>query len=175
MKQLAPLSRRIFALGFVTVTLSPLSSAWAQRSRSELQDLVDDIVRDVIDRTVEAARRAVLRNTGIDPLERGYHSGRRYSRAPSNASSETRRELRKLNQEHDRKIAKLEQELQRTLRKARAEFRREAAKEDKRGKIRKKRKKLQEKVNKAYDRFEEKIAKENSRFDEKRDNILRKR
>ena len=174
MKQFAPLSRRTFALGFVTMALSPLSSAWAQRSRSPAQDLVDDIVRDVIDRTVEAARRAVLRNTGIDPLERGYDSRRRYSRAPSNTSAETRRELRKLNQEHDRKIAKLEQELQRKLRKARAEFRREAAKEDKRGKIRKKRRKLEEKVDKAYSKFEAKIAKENSRFDEKRDNILRK-
>jgi len=138
------------------------------------EDYVEGIIRDVIDRTIDAARDEVRRNTGIDPLERGYDPSRKYSPAPANASDETHRELQQLNAKHDRKIAKLEDELRRKLDKAEAEFEREAAKEDKPEKVEEKRGKLQEKVDKAYTKFEEKIGDENHRFDEKRDDILSK-
>ncbi len=113
----------------ITLALG-ISIASAQQSSSS-QALIDGIIEDVINRTIEAAQQEVRRNTGIDPLRRGYDPARSYEPAPANASEETRRELRKLNEEHDRKIAKLEEELQRKLRKAEEEFQREAAKDDK--------------------------------------------
>ena len=149
-------------------------SGASARDAISSEDYVEGIIRDVIDRTIDAARDEVRRNTGIDPLKRGYDPSRGYRPAPANASDETRRELRKLNAEHDREIAKLEEELRRKLDKAEAEFEREAAKEDKSGNVEQMRDKLHEKVDKAYAKFEEKIGEENRRFDEKRDDILSK-
>ena len=162
---------RGIALAFAV--LLGVSGAAAQAPGSA-QELIDGIIQDVIDRAVDAARQEVRRNTGGDPLQRGYDRSRSYQPVRGDASEETRRELQKLNQEHDRKIAKLEAELARKLRKAEDEFRREAAKEDKAGKIEEKRKKLQEKVDQASAKFERKIGKENQRFDEKRSKILGK-
>ncbi len=159
-------------IAFAIALVLGIFGASAQQPTSS-QQLIDGIIQDVIDRTVDAARQEVRRNTGIDPLQRGYDASRNYEPAPADASDETRRELQKLNEEHDRKIAKLEDELQRKLRKAEDEFQREAAKEDKVEKIEEKREKLQEKVDEAYAKFEEKIGEENERFDEKRSNILR--
>ena len=161
----------VIALAF-TVLLG-VSGAAAQAPGSA-QELIDGIIQDVINRTVDAAHQEVRRNTGIDPLQRGYNRSRSYEPAPTDASEQTRRELQKLNQEHDRKIAKLEEELQRKLRKVEDEFQREAAKEDKAEKIEEKREKLQEKADEAYATFEEKIGEENERFDEKRRNTLSK-
>lgn len=149
-------------------------SVTSAQQPSSSQNLIDGIIQDVINRAVEAAREEVRRNTGIDPLRRGYDPARSYDPVPNDASEETRRELQKLNQEHDRRIAKLEEELARKLRKAEDEFQREAAKEDKAAKIEEKREKLQEKVNEAYDKFESKIGEENARFDEKRYEIIAK-
>ncbi len=149
-------------------------STWAQQPTSTSQGLLEGIIQDVIGRTVEAARQEVIRNTGIDPLQRGYDQRRSYEPAPADASKETRRELRQLNEEHDRKIAKLEEELHRKLDKAEAKFEREAAKEDKPEKINEKGDKLQEKADEAYAKFEEKIDEENARYDEKRWEILNK-
>ena len=163
-----------FAVGLVLAATTGSTSAWAQQPTSTSQNLLEGIIQDVIGRTIEAAREEVRRNTGIDPLRRGYDPRRSYEPAPADASEETRRELRQLNAEHDRKIAKLEEELHHKLDKAEAEFEREAAKEDKPDKIAEKRDKLQEKVDEAYAKFEEKIGKENERFDEKRSKILSK-
>ncbi len=160
-------------IAFAIAVVLGVSGAFA-RQPSSSQELIDGIIQDVINRTVDAARQEVRRNTGIDPLQRGYDPSRSYEPAPTDASEETRRELQKLNEEHDRKIAKLEGELQRKLRKAEDEFQREAAKEDKAEKIVEKREKLQEKVDEAYAKFEEKIREENERFDEKRSKILSK-
>ncbi len=150
-----------------------VSGASAQQPSSS-QELVDRIIQDVINRTVETAREEVRRNTGIDPLQRGYDPSRSYEPAPTGASEETTRELRQLNQEHDQKIVGLEEELQRKLKQAEDEFQRDAAKEDKADKIEEKRETLQEKVDEAYAKFEEKIGDENQRFDEKRSEILSK-
>ena len=161
-----------FAVALVVAIMTGSMSPWAQQPTSTSQSLLEGIIQDVIGRTVEAARQEVVRNTGIDPLQRGYDQRRGYQPAPADASEETRHELRHLNAEHDRRIAKLEDELHRKLDKAEAEFRREAAKEDKPEKIAKKRDKLRQKVDKAYAKFERKIDKENARFDEKRWKIL---
>ncbi len=163
----------ISSLAFAMVLLLGNSVASAQQSGA-MQDLIDGIIKDVIDRTVDTARQEVRRNTGNDPLKRGYDPSRRYKPTPAGASQETRRELRQLNEEHDRKIAKLEEELGRKLNKAENEFQREAAKEDKADKIEDKREKLQEKADEAYAKFEDKIGEENERFDEKRNDILSK-
>ena len=160
-------------IAFAIAVVLGLSGASAQPPSSS-QELIDGIIQDVINRTVDAARQEVRRNTGIDPLQRGYDRSRKYQPAPTDASEETRRELHQLNGEHDRKIAKLEEELERKLRKAEDEFQREAAKEDKAEKIAEKREKLQEKVDEAYAKFEDKIGEENARFDEKRSKILSK-
>ena len=158
---------------FAIAVVLGVSGASAQQPSSS-QELIDGIIQDVINRTVDAARQEVRRNTGIDPLQRGYDPSRSYEPVPTHASEENRRELQKLNEEHDRKIAKLEKELQRKLRKSEDEIQREAAKEDKVEKIKEKRKKFQQKVAKAYAKFEEKIGEENERFDEKRSKILSK-
>ena len=160
-------------IAFTIAVVLGVSGASAQPPSSS-QVLIDGIIRDVITRTVDAARQEVRRNTGIDPLQKGYDPSRRYEPARTGASEETRRELHKLNEEHDRKIAKLEGELQRKLRKAEDELQREAVKEDKAEIIEEKREKLQEKVDEAYAKFEEKIGEENERFDEKRSKILGK-
>ena len=161
------------AMAVTMVLACGVSGASAQDAISS-EDYVEGIIRDVIDRTVDAARDEVRRNTGIDPLERGYDPSRKYRPAPANASEETRRELRQLNEEHDRKIAKLEEELRRKVKKAEDEFQRESEKEDKAEKIDEKREKLEQKVDEAYAKFEEKIGEENERFDEKRSKILSK-
>ena len=163
----------VHVIAFARAVVLGVSGASAQQPSSS-QDLIDGIIQDVINRTVDAARQEVRRNTGIDPLQRGYDPSRSYEPAPTDASEETRRELQKLNEEHDRKIAKLEEELQRKLRKTEDEFQREAAKEDKAEKIEEKREKLQEKVDEAYAKFKEKIVEENERFDEKRSKTLSK-
>jgi hypothetical protein len=152
-------------------TLSGVSTATAQRST---ESALDVILQDVLGAATDAASREIIRNTGIDPLTRGYIPGRSYAPIPGGLSNESRRELFQLNDEHDRKIGKLEDELQRKISKAEAEFRRDAFKEDKPEKIREKRFKLQQKVDDAYAKFREKIYEENRRFDEKRDHILSK-
>ncbi len=161
----------VSVIAFAFAVVLGVSSAAAQAPGS-LQELIDGIIQDVIDRSVDAACQEVRRNTGIDSLQRGYDRSRSYQPVRSDASEETKRELQKLNAEHDRKIAKLEAELRRKLRKAEDEFRREAAKEDKAEKIEEKREKLQEKVDKAAAKFGQKIGKANERFDEKRSKIL---
>ncbi len=160
-------------IAFAIAVVLGVSGASAQQPSSS-QELIDGIIQDVINRTVDAAHQEVRRNTGIDPLRRGYDPSRSYQPAPTDASGETRRELQKLNEEHDRKIAKLEEELHRKLDKAEAESEREAAKEDKPEKINEKGDKLQEKADEAYAKFEEKIDEENARYDEKRWEILNK-
>ena len=159
-------------MALVLAAATGSTSTWAQQPTSTSQDLLEGIIQDVIGRTVEAARQEVIRNTGIDPLQRGYDQRRSYEPAPADASEETRRELRQLNAEHDREIAKLEEELHRKLDKSEAEFERDAAKEDKPEKIGEKGDKFQEKVDEAYAKFEGKIDEENARYDEKRWEIL---
>ncbi len=174
MKSHGVLPTLTFAVVLLLAAATGSTSTWAQQPTSTSQDLLEGIIQDVIGRTIEAAREEVRRNTGIDPLRRGYDPGRSYRPAPADASKETRRELRQLNAEHDRKIAKLEEELHHKLDKAEAEFEREAAKEDKPEKIAEKRDKLEQNVDEAYAKFEEKIAEANQTHDEKRDKIIRK-
>ena len=158
-----------FAAVAALIIATGLSNATAQS-----EGVLEEILQSVVGAATEAAGREIRRNTGIDPLRRGYNPNRSYTPVPGGASDETRRELAQLNEEHDRKIVKLDEELNRKLDKAEAEFRREAGKEDKPEKINEKRAKLQEKVDDAYAKFEEKIGEENQRFDEKRDEILSK-
>lgn len=165
---------RVAGLAVMLLAAAAQSSAQAEGASDSMQVLVDGIVEDVIDRTVEAARREVRRNTGIDPLQRGYIRDRSYRPVAAGASEETRRELSQLNDEHDRTIAQLEEELHRKLDKMETEFQREAAKEDKPEKLAEKREKLQEQADDAYAIFDEKIAAENVRFDKKREQILSK-
>ncbi len=131
-------------------------------------DIVQQIIKDVIDGTRDAAQETVRKNTGVD-FSSGVGRG-----IPQGSSEENERELRQLQEEHDRKIAKLEEELQRKLDKAEAEFEREAAKEDKAEKIEKKRSKLQKKADEANEKFDEKVAEANENYDEKRAKILSK-
>ena len=163
-----------FAVGLVLAAAPVATSVSAQQPTSTSQNLLEEIIQDVIGRTIEAARAEVGRNTGIDPLRRGYDPKRNHGPAPTDATKETRRELHQLNAKHDRKIAKLEKELHRKLDKAEAAFEREAAKDGKTKKIAEKRNKLQKKVDKIYVKFEEKIAEANEKYDEKRDKIIRK-
>lgn len=161
-----------FAAALVLAAATGSTSTWAHQPTSRSQGLLEGILQDVIDRTLEAAREEVRINTGIDPLRRGYDPRRRYRPAPTDTSVEARRELRQLTAEHDRKIAKLEEELHRKLDKAEVEFERDAAKEDDPEKLAEKREKLEEKVDEAYEKFDEKIDEEHARFDEKRWKIL---
>lgn len=131
-------------------------------------DIVQQIIKDVIDGALDAAKETVRKNTGVD------FSGGADRGIPQGSSEETERELGQLQEEHDRKIAKLEEELRRKLDKAEAEFEREAAKEDEAEKIEEKRGKLQKKADEAYEKFDEKVAEANQNYDEKREKILSK-
>jgi len=165
----------IIAFGLFLVFVNLPIVAYSKQNNSAVDDHIEGIARDVVDRIKETASKEVRRNTGINPLQRGYGQCFRYDSVPANTSVETQRELQKLDEKYDRKIENLNEELQHNLDKARDEFRQEAAKEDKPEKVRWKRKKLQEKVDKAYAKFKEKLAEENTRFDEKRNKILSKR
>lgn len=164
------MKRTVLAISLTLGLFLPAGS-YAQ---SAGERLIDDIINDVIVRTAETAREEVRRQTGIDPLDRGYGDGSNYRPAPPDLRDDAVGELRRLDSEYDRKVAKLEDEFQRELNKAEREFRREAGKEDKPEKIREKRKKLDKKVDKAHRKFEDKLRKENDRYDRKREQILSK-
>ncbi len=131
-------------------------------------DIVQQIIKDVIDGTLDAAQETVHRNMGVE------FSGGADRGVPEGSSEETERELKQLQEKHDDKIAGLEEALQRKLDTAEARFEREAAKEDKAEKIEEKRGKLQKKADEAYDKFDEKVAEANKNYDEKREKILSK-
>lgn len=154
--------------------LGLLSVVPVHAQQGAVDDLVAEILHDVVDRTVDAAREDVLEHTDIDLLERGYGRGAEHRSFSQDAPDETRRELEQVRREHDREIAMLEDELHRKLERARAQFKREAAKEGKPEKVMKKRGKLERKVEAAYAKFNEKVAAVNARSDEKRDRILSK-
>jgi len=80
----------------------------AVKTAVDIEEPIQDIVSEVINRTVDKAREVVYRNTGIDVGQEGYSRGRRHEPLPRNASDETRRELVQLRREHDREIKKLE-------------------------------------------------------------------
>ncbi len=61
-----------FSVALVLAAATGSTSPWAQQPTSTSQDLLEGIIQDVIGRTVEAARQEVIRNTGIDPPQRGY-------------------------------------------------------------------------------------------------------
>ena len=56
-------------IAFAIAVVLGVSGASAQQPSSS-QELIDGIIQDVINRTVDAARQEVRRNTGIDPLQR---------------------------------------------------------------------------------------------------------
>ncbi|PJK30599.1 hypothetical protein [Minwuia thermotolerans] len=163
------MKRIIAPAGMALAAALCIAAPAAAQERSRGGELIEDIVRDVAIRVLDAAEAEIRRGRGGIG---GVGAARSYPPLPDDASDEIRRELRQLDAEHDRKVAKLEQELRRKVEKAEAEFRREAAKEDKAGKIEEKGRKLDEKVSDAYDKFEDKLAEENERYDEKRAEIL---
>jgi hypothetical protein len=165
--------RFILALLSAIFLFSHTGAVYGQALNRDIEELIQDIVSDVINRTVDKAE-VVYHNTGIDVGQEGYTPGRRHEPLPRNASDETRRELVQLHREHDREIKKLEEELDKKLDQAEREFRREAAKENKRDKINEKRRKLEANVDEAYAKFSEKVDEENRKFDEKRDKIIDK-
>ncbi len=124
------------------IVASPSSCFRSSKSLTSTQEVVDIIIEAVVDRAVEAACDEVRRSTGIDPLQRGYEPKRSYEPVDFGTSEETRRELRRLNEEHDRTIAKLEEQLSRKLNNAETEFKREAECEDKLDQVAEKREKL---------------------------------
>ena len=159
------------------------NAAFAEKKEisGELDDFLGDIATiieealiDVVDSTVDKAKKVVRENTGIDLTRRGYARGRDHEPLPKCASDEARRELNQFQDEYNREIRKLEEELDRKLAKAEAEFKREAAKENKAKKVYEKREMLEKKVDDAYAKFDNKVAKQNRKFDDKRDRVINK-
>src|SRR5215813_4675742 len=99
---------RKYVLFFWAIFLFSQTGIIYGQDRREIEELIQDIVSDVINRTVDKAREVVYRSTGIDVGQEGYSRGRRHEPLPRNASDETRRELVPLRREHDREIKKLE-------------------------------------------------------------------
>jgi len=156
---------------------SALSADDGQRNATdrlldEINAMVEAAILEVVDDTMEKAKKVVDENTGVDLQKRGYRPKEKHTPLPSAAGDEARRELRQLAEKHDRKIHHLEHELDKKLAQARHEFEREASKEHKVKKVREKRTQLTKKVDEAYAKFDEKVSAENRRFDEKRDKIL---
>lgn len=160
--------------GMLLAALHGVPAPPAHAQQEGVGELVSEILREVVDRTMDAAREDVRAHTGVDLLERGYARNESHRSFPPDPPAEVRRELQQIEREHDREIAKLEEELHRKLERARAEFRREAAREDKPAKVRQKRRKLERKVQAAYDKFNAKIAAVNARADDKRERVLGK-
>src|SRR5215510_3821569 len=79
----------------------------AVKTAVDTEEPIQDIVSEVINRTMDKAREVVYRNTGIDVVQEGYSRGRRHEALPRGASDETRRELLQLRREHDREIINL--------------------------------------------------------------------
>lgn len=159
------------------IVLSFPASVVAEQDYNTTDRLIEQIVQDVVGRTLERAREEVQEHTGIDPLRRGFEWDREHPDYPAvsrDIRDDERAELRNLGEEYDREIAQYERELERELSQARREFSREAAKEERQDKILDKRRKLERKVDAAYDRFREKVRAANRRYDERRSQILYK-
>lgn len=138
-------------------------------------ELVNQILSDVIDRTVNRADEVVRQKTGIYHPRPDYKATRHEETYPEDlgTSGETNREFVRLNEEHDRKMRLLNEQLDRKLEKYEEQFRKQAGKEKKRDNIRKKRALLEQKVDKAYSKFNEKIKEENLRYERKKEQIVR--
>ena len=93
--------RFILALLSAIFLFSHTGAVYGQALNRDIEELIQDIVSDVINRTVDKAE-VVYRNTGIDVGQEVYTPGRRHEPLPRNASDETRRELVQLRREHDR-------------------------------------------------------------------------
>ena len=51
---------------------------YGQQRNRDIEELIQDMVSDVINRTADKAREVVYRNTGIDVGQEGYSLGRRH-------------------------------------------------------------------------------------------------
>jgi len=130
-------------------------------------DPVQNVIRDVILPALNSMDRTVRDSSGAALSDRVYGS------VPAGVSPKARRELRRLEVEHDCKVAKLEIDLQERIDKAQEEFERDAAKEYRSRKLAEKRDKLAKKVDEAYEKFEKKVADANKSYREKRRKVLR--
>jgi hypothetical protein len=154
--------------GAVLVGLAILLPVAAGHATAQ-EDPVQNIIRDVVLPALESMDRTVHNNSGAAIADRVYGP------VPSGVSPKARRELRRLQVEHDCKVAKLEIDLQERIDKAQEEFERDAAKERRPRKLAEKRDRLAEKVDEAYEKFEKKVADANESYREKRRKILRER
>jgi len=152
--------------GAVLLGLAVLLPAAAGPAAAQ-EDPVQNVIRDVILPALDSMDRTVRDNSGA------ALSDRVYGPVPGGLSPKARRELRRLQVEHDCKVAKLEIDLQERIDKAQEEFKKDAAKEHRQRKLAEKRDKLADKVDEAYRKFERKVAEANESYREKRRKILR--
>lgn len=167
--------------GFVSFSLAIIlvsfflfhNNLFAQENAND--ELVNQILSDVIDRTVNRADEVVRQKTGVYRPRPDYKATRHEEIYPEDIGGpgETNREFARLNEEHDRKMRLLNEQLDRKLEKYEDQFRQQAGKEKKRKKIRKKRVLLEQKVDKAYSKFNEKINEENLKYERKKEQIMR--
>lgn len=192
------------ALLTVLVSLCMTSSIYAIEKFNENQ-LVEDILYDVIDRTIQEADLVVHANTGISLSDVIYDNGKNSKTGvslseminenrendeqtdpgreglPENVHDngaipdEILRELQQIATERDIEIRLIKDELDRELNQERAEFARENRQYEKPEKLAEERLKLEEKVQKIYDKFERKITKENNLYQEKKESIMARR
>ena len=158
----------------ITIVLAVPDATIAQDTVAPSEDAAERIIRQVIERTLEAAAEEIRGDTWGDPAEPWDDPDATdgYEAWPGDATLETRRQLDRRYAQHDRKLAKLEAQLDRKLRKAEREYARETRWEHRPWKIEKRRAKYEERVDRAYAKYEDKVDEENHRFAAKRDRHL---
>lgn len=160
------------------------ASSDVPRYHSNLQDVIEQVVEEVVEIKIRDAHNEIQVRIGADgrDYDRGndyryqpYRDRPDYSHHHNHLSYEERRALRRLDAEHERAIRRLEAELEYKLREAEHDFRHDVRRAHNGKKIGHQRKRLSKEVDKAYHRFHRKMAKEVDRFDEQRDRILSRR
>ena len=123
----------------ITTVLAVPDATIAQDTVAPSEDAAERIIRQVIERTLEAAAEEIRGDTWGDPAEPWDDPDATdgYEAWPGDATLETRRQLDRLYAQHDRKLAKLEAQLDRKLRKAEREYARETRREHRPRKIEK--------------------------------------
>lgn len=146
--------------------------AWPLAAQSRAYDPAERVVQDVVAFTLHRAAEELLRVSRIDPVYQGYSRHYVVRHAPPRLDEHSRRQLRRLADDHQRKLASYERELDRDLERLAREYQRDSRKA-KGQQHHKARQKFQRRVDHAYDKFAFKIEREHDRFDHQRDRILR--
>ena len=185
----------LFAVLFLPAVLLMAQPALADNhGNSAGEELIEQIIGDIIDRTAEAARKEARRQAGLeddsgssryrrdnDGDYRAYKKDRYAAHDKGNGKSRgyayghlpkaRQQQLQQLDEDHQRRIFALEEALQRRLDKNRDDFRHQAGREGKEERIRAMKGALRDQTDRAYNDYERQLNEENRRYISRRDEL----